>query len=209
MAWLVLLAITCLLALIVGKNQTMDMEKLMIRFSSRVFLPALILGPMALILAQGLLAANLVFPVSFGLEPWRAFLWLAAPSIVLFFSSGLMTSLCYFYSTSRREWLSKPCAQFYEALGISAFRRLAPLILALSWVKAWARSIPWIFGELIIIESLFNAQGVAYQLWRGAREHQPQLVLQSLLILLLIYFVFQQMNSSLGAWLGKRLQSYG
>ena len=106
------------------------------------------------------------------------------------------------------DWKKKPCSAFTKSLGLSPERDLIPTIFLQGLFKSWSQSMPWVFGEILIIECVFNVPGIGFNIWTYAKERQLDNLWQSLAVLLCIYLFAISINRLFGVWLGKKLENY-
>jgi len=179
-------------------------------FSSKspLLFPTLIIGPISLVIGFQIFKINLIFPVHFFVGRMELIKSSIIPSLILLVSSGLLTMT---YQTVSREyffWKSKPFSLAIESLGRSPRKELFSLVFLKSLTESWSYSLPWIFGELIIVEAVFNAPGLGYNAWNLAKQRDFYGLIFILIYLSIIYFLFFGASFLLNRWLGKRLESY-
>lgn len=185
-----------------------SMAKSISRGVEALFVPGLVLASMLLLLGQFLFRYDMTFPVGFGSSLWTQIFSLMGPAFTLFVCSGLMKAVVQNCIMLHEYWIHKPCAVFIRSLGLSVNSQLAPVIILQSFTRSWSQSISWVFGEILIVESIFNVPGIGYTIWTFAKERQISELWNSLWILLVIYLGVCLVNYVMGAWLGKKLESY-
>jgi len=173
-----------------------------------ISLPALVLAPIVLIAGKIIFQVNLIFPMQIGSSPLQLFVSLLVPSLVLLVCSGLGQGIYLHMSQLWDIWSEKQCALVSRSLGLSVTKQFRPLILFYGSLKAWSQALPWLFGELIVIECMFNAPGVGYALWNSAKQRDVLGLWTNLSLILATYIVFYSLNRIAGGWLGRRLENY-
>jgi ABC-type dipeptide/oligopeptide/nickel transport system permease component len=174
-----------------------------------VILPALVVAPLALAAAFKLLGWNLLFPVHFFAD-WTTLLEAAlAPALVLVLSSGLAGSLWRLTHREYAHWRGKTFALMATATGQRPEAALRRLVLAKSLCTAWAQCLPWLFGELIIVEAVFNAPGLGLDAWQLAKVRDLAGLGEAILWLAGLYAIAVALTASVNHWLGRRLETYG
>lgn len=172
-------------------------------------LPALVVAPLGLALAFKVLGVNLLFPVHFFAD-WRQLARAAlAPAVVLVLSSGLAGSLWRLTHREYAHWRGKTFALMATATGQRPETALRRLVLAKSLCAAWAQALPWLFGELIIVEAVFNAPGLGLDAWQLARVRDLGGLGEAILWLAGLYAIAVTVTATVNYWLGRRLESYG
>lgn len=174
-----------------------------------VILPALVVAPLALVVAFKGLGLNLLFPVHF-FSDWAALAQAAlAPSLVLVLSSGLAGSLWRLTHREYGHWRGKTFALMAAATGQKPATAIRRLVLAKSLCSAWSQCLPWLFGELIIVEAVFNAPGLGLDAWQLAKVRDLAGLTEAIAWLAALYAVAVGLTALVNRWLGRRLESYG
>ena len=173
-----------------------------------MILPALVAAPLTLLTAHRLLGINLLFPVAMFAAPHELALAALAPAAVLFVASGLASLMRQQMLLEFAHWQNQPFALTAQAYGQSRIQAIARLVILKVFLRCWAQCLPWIYGELIVIESVFNAPGLGLDAWHMARARDHQGVLSALSLLILFYLVSAKLISLGSSWLGRRLESY-
>jgi len=170
--------------------------------------PALSLGVLAIFLSYKLFDLNLLFPVHL-LTRWEELVLSAiVPAIILNLASGLTLNIFKTTDQQYNYWRDKTFFQTRRALGLDPTLGIRRLVIIKSLSSSWASSITWVFGELLIIESVFNAPGLGLAIWHQARTREMNAMLVTALWFFLIYFTIYLLNLLLHSWLGKKLEGY-
>lgn len=170
--------------------------------------PALVLAPLLLVAAFACFNINLIFPVSLLAGTTRMFFAALAPAVVLFLASGLAGALVRSQSAAYSRWRARPFAVFAQSLGSRPERAIRRVVLLESWLTAWTAALPWLFGELIVVEVVFNAPGLGSAAWLAARERDFPALLTNLGVLLVLYTLLSGGKKLFHQELGKKLQGY-
>jgi ABC-type dipeptide/oligopeptide/nickel transport system permease component len=171
-------------------------------------LPSLILGPLVLIGFYQLFNINLIFPVQLMASLGDIILASLLPAIILLLASGLMF---YVFQTTAREvrhWRQKPFVALTLAKGGTESMALRKLVILKSLAEGWSQCLPWLFGELIIVEAMFNAPGLGLDTWNMAKMRNMEGLFQSLLWLGGIYLLSFWLTVRWNRWIGNRLEGY-
>lgn len=170
--------------------------------------PALSLAVLSIFIFYKLFHLNLVFPVHL-LTRWEELIISAImPAIILNLASGLTLNIFKTTDQQYSYWQNKTFFQTRRAFGLDPTLGIRRLVILKSLSVSWASSIPWVFGELLIIESVFNAPGMGLAIWHQARIRDIDSMLITALWFLLMYFTIYVANLSLHSWLGKKLEGY-
>lgn len=170
--------------------------------------PALVLGPLALVFAFRALGINLLFPVSFFAEIDTLTLAAIAPAIVLVLASGLIGNLSRQIDVEYTHWHGKTFALMARAVGRRPADALRRLVMVKSLAVAWSQCLPWLFGELIIVETVFNAPGLGLDAWHLARTRNLAGLAETIAWLAALYALCVILTTMVNRWLGRRLESY-
>ena len=174
-----------------------------------LIMPALVVAPLALAAAFRLIGVNLLFPVHFFADFWSLAGAAFAPAAVLILSSGLAGSLWRQIHREYAHWRAKTFALMATAIGKKPETALRRLVLAKALASAWTQSLPWLFGELIIVEAVFNAPGLGLDAWHLARVRDLPGLGETILWLAALYGTAVLVTGVINRWLGVRLSSYG
>lgn len=170
--------------------------------------PVLLIAPLLLVLGFRLFGVNLIYPVTFDATFIDMLSAALVPATVLVFASGLMPAV----STSVRSeiglWSGKPFALMMTACGLKTKAMMRRLIVMRAYTNAWMRCMPWLFGEMIIVEVVFNAPGLGLDAWTMARQRNLSALFEALLWLGFMYVVCVLLTQWLQRQIGKRLETY-
>lgn len=174
----------------------------------QVFIPALVLSVLAVTLAYQIFGVNLIFPVHLNASFFDILSAACIPGMILGLASGLYFRLSDELVQEYARWCAKPFILFDLSLGKSSKKTLRRLVLLRALSQGWSACLPWLFSELVIVEALFNAQGLALDAWHMARTRDFAGFLSAIVWLMGLYFVLSLANWSINFWLGRRLESY-
>lgn len=173
-----------------------------------LFLPAILLSPLVIALGFRFFGWNIIFPPALLATKTEWFLHALIPAAILFFASGLWTGI----STEIAAWQAlaraKPFYRTRLAFGLDPDKALRRLVLGGALTRAWQRALPWVFSELIVLECLFNAPGLGWDIWQRAKERRLEDLTEAIVILLIIYGVCHFAAQRFSQRLGKRLEGY-
>ena len=130
------------------------------------------------------------------------------PAVVLCFATGLFYKIYFEVSYLKIKALESNFGKFTKALGLSPKRVLFRLVVFKALIDAWTTSLPWIFGEILVVEALFNAPGLGLDIWHMARMRDLSGFIEGVSWLLAIYFVLRVVSFYLSKTLGRRLDGY-
>lgn len=210
---------TTLILLMCGVFAVFEAIGLYFYFSSRsgrsqvlqkpgTIVPTLVVAPVLIFGFYKLFAINLLFPVHY-LASWDVILLSAVvPALVLVVASGLGKSVWLNIAIEYEVWVNKTFFLVSKSYGISKHRSLGRLVVIKSIGQALAQSLPWLFGELIVVEAIFNAPGLALDAWHKARMRDIPALIENIVWLVGIYLVFIFAISYLSRWVGRKLESY-
>ena len=173
-----------------------------------VAIPSLVIVPFLIVVAHRAFEINLIFPVFLESQPEILVIYTMMPAWVLLFASGLMKRVSDLVSEELLFWSRQPCSLFSTSLGQSQYRSIAKVVLIKSFLCAWSQSLPWYFGEMIVVESLFNAPGIGMDIWHAAKQHDFQAVGLLVSQLMILYLVVWAVLNFGHRWLGRRLETY-
>jgi len=174
-----------------------------------IILPGLVLAPVMLVISFRVFGINLLFPSAFEATILTTVSAATAPAFALFLSSGLGRSLWRTLGMQYHLWQRQPFATAAVAYGSTRELAVRRLVVLKSFLAAWAQSLPWLYGELIIIEAVFNAPGLGLSAWDAARQRDHLGLLTAVAGLIALYAVSVAISSWVSHWLGRRLESYG
>lgn len=170
--------------------------------------PSLVLAPVVLCVAFRGFGWNLLFPIELFAGHGSVYRAALAPAAVLLLSSGLAGALTRQISSERLLWGQQAFATTAVAYGKTIDAATRRLVLCRGFLTAWSRCLPWIYGELIIVEAVFNAPGVGLNAWHLARERDHGGLVAMLAVLIGLYGATVALTAWGNSWLGKRLESY-
>jgi ABC-type dipeptide/oligopeptide/nickel transport system permease component len=171
-------------------------------------LPALVLAPLALVLFHSFFGINLLFPLHFFASFSTLLLASLVPAVVLLLASGLLGSIKQTVAYEYSYWRGKTFALVSESLGRRVDTTLRRLVLLKALTASWSRCLPWLFGELIVVESVFNAPGLGLDAWHLARIRDFAGLAEAIFWLALLYGICVAVTAVINNWIGKRLESY-
>ncbi|MGE0174428.1 MAG: hypothetical protein AB7T49_16655 [Oligoflexales bacterium] len=170
--------------------------------------PTMVLGPAALVLGFLIFKTSLIFPVFMFSNYSTILAFSVVPALILCCSSGLALNILNKTITETRHWKSKPCFLVSRAFGKSMFKAYFKPIAWKSFLSAWQQSLPWIFGELVIIESVFNVPGLGSQAWKLARERDFTNLLLVIASMFVLYLLTAKVTHLFHKKLGAKIESY-
>jgi ABC-type dipeptide/oligopeptide/nickel transport system permease component len=171
-------------------------------------LPALVAAPVALLVMFRAFGINLMFPLMVdadGITLIRASL---APAVVLLVTSGLASQLVKGVAREVSYWRQKTFTRVAFALGRDPKRELRRLVLLKTLAGGFARCLPWLFGELVVVEAVFNAPGLGSDAWHFARIRDLASLATTVAWLTGLYVLSVLCARLVHAWIGRRLESY-
>ena len=178
------------------------------QLAGTAILPALVVGPLVLVAAFRLAGINLLYPVHFfATLPALAGAALV-PSLVLLVASGMAATVRRNVIEEYELWSAKTFALVVLAVGRSPHHVLRRLVMTKALAQAWSQCLPWAFGELIIIETVFNAPGLGLDAWHLARVHDLAGLGEIVAWLAALYLLCVGLTVAVNRWLGRRLESY-
>ncbi len=171
-------------------------------------LPTLVLGPLVLVMAHRWLGINLLYPVQLLASADSLIIKAFVPSLILLLASGLAFRIRANLHREFALWSSRPFANAARAFGFDAKERLRGLVIKKSLLEAWSESMPWLLGELFVVECVFNAPGLGLDLWHNARTRMLDGMLMDILGLALIYLGMGILLILNSRSLGRKLSTY-
>jgi ABC-type dipeptide/oligopeptide/nickel transport system permease component len=176
--------------------------------SGWLVIPALILGPLSLWLGFAVFHKNLIFPI-YLFSSWEdLILYTLVPATILSVGSGLVSQIATLTRYEIQYWRSKPCYLAAIAYGKPVKLSFFKIVAVQSLATAWQRSLPWLLGELIILEIIFNIPGLGFEAWRYAKTRDLGMLGINLGAIVAIYVVCTFALLRVNRWIGKRLTSY-
>jgi ABC-type dipeptide/oligopeptide/nickel transport system permease component len=176
--------------------------------SLSIISPALLVAPLVLIFSHDLLGLNLLFPVHLTADFYQLLLAAMAPALVLLLACGLLGQITRQIPASYAEWSRKTFVTMTKSYGGTPRRALRRIVVGEVLSRAWSQSLPWFFGELIVVECVFNAPGLGLDAWHEARVRHWVGLFEALLWLASLYGAAVVVSALFTKWLGKRLESY-
>jgi ABC-type dipeptide/oligopeptide/nickel transport system permease component len=174
----------------------------------RTLWPALISAPVLIFAVHRGFGISLLYPI----EARATMLGVASralvPALVLLVASGLMADLTGSVRAEFAAWSKRPCARLAAAVGAPVARRLRRVVLLTACTGAFRRALPWLFGELNVVEAAFNAPGLGLDAWHAARIRDLAAAGLDVAWLAALYAVAVAAALSAHAWLGRRLATY-
>lgn len=123
--------------------------------------PALLLVPFLSLAAFSFFKWKLIFPSSFHSSFLEGAFFLVIPAFVLFLSSGAAFFIYDHFSKDKHLLLSSQFYKASQAYSLPRFKVCHRFFFLKSFLNGLSQSLPWFFSELIIVEVLFNAKGLA------------------------------------------------
>jgi ABC-type dipeptide/oligopeptide/nickel transport system permease component len=171
-------------------------------------LPVLVLGPVALVVFYKVFRINLLFPI----HMFSSFITLVAaafvPAFILVLASGLSGLIRRYVCREYSHWQQAQFSTVHKAFGRDVTRSLRRLVLVKAFTGAWAQALPWLFGELVIIECIFNAPGLGLDAWNMAKIRDMSALGEAVFGLMVLYGVCVGICGLVSGWIGRRLESY-
>ncbi|MCX6106739.1 MAG: hypothetical protein NTY08_12995 [Proteobacteria bacterium] len=209
LAWCLLLAL-CWTAAVFGylcRSQQAPSESID-GLGRGVIIPALVVAPVTLLIAFRYAGINLLFPIEIFATATELCTAALAPAAVLFIVSGLAGALMRQLRLEHDYWQRQPFALAAVAYGHDKNKAVRRIVLLKGFVTAWAQCLPWLYGELIIVEAVFNAPGLGLSAWHMARARDHMGLLATIGLLILLYALSVAVTAWGNSWLGRRLESY-
>lgn len=170
--------------------------------------PTIILFPLISTLCFIIFHQTLLFPsllLASGLELVTASL---IPSLMLLVGSGILSQLWYSLSEGVERMKSKCFFTFGRSLGFSTRSILIKPVMFEAFIGSWTRSLPFVFGELVVVEALFNIPGLGSLLWRSCLERDFIVGGFALCTFLIMYFAAVVAGKIMDGWIGRKFESY-
>jgi len=185
-------------------------RELSIRYLFRFIpnLPSLVVAPLLIFFGMSVFGLNLIYPPHFVASIPSIILHAIAPALVLLFASGLFYGINQAMTEEYSAWSSKNFVKLAIASGVSRDRILFKLTVTKVLLESWCKSLPWVIGDLIILESIFNAPGLGLDAWHLAKSRDLVGMMQVIIWLVALYFVISFVTSSLNKKLGRKLEGY-
>ncbi len=171
-------------------------------------IPALVLGPLALVMAYRIFHINLIFPLHLFASVGELIVAAFFPALILSLACGLLTGTARNLAVDYGYWSRKRFVLVGQAIGKSQKRSLRRLVLTKSLTNAWSESLPWLFGELVVVEAIFNAPGLGLDAWTAAKMRDFSMLGNAIFWLAALYLACVFVNSLVSRWIGQKLESY-
>jgi ABC-type dipeptide/oligopeptide/nickel transport system permease component len=171
-------------------------------------IPTMVLGPAALVLGFGLFKISLVFPIFMFSNYATILAFSIVPALILCCSSGLALNILNRTALETYAWKSKPCFLVSRAFGKPVFRSFYKIIAGKGFLTGWQQSLPWLFGELVIVESIFNVPGLGSHAWKLARERNFVELSYVIGAIFAVYFLTAKLTYLFHKKLGAKFESY-
>ena len=171
-------------------------------------IPTLLFAPFLVYFFHAFFDLNLIFPVAILSSPEKIAVSSLVPSGVLCVASGLIFNITIDVRRLKLKFRESIFSKLTLALGLSVEKRLFKLVVLKALIDSWVTSLPWIFGELLIIEALFNAPGLGLDIWHMARMRDIHGFLQGIVWLLGSYFTLSSIAWICSRKLGRKLEGY-
>ncbi len=175
---------------------------------STPFVPVLLIAPLVLVIGFRVFGLNFIYPVTFDSTFLDLLLAGIVPSLVLGFASGLFPTVSATVASELDFWSRKPFALMMVASGLYPKKMMRRLVTTRALLISWMRCMPWLFGEMIIVEVVFNAPGLGLDAWNMAKQRNMGALLQALMWLGALYVVCVFLAQYAHKQIGKRLESY-
>jgi ABC-type dipeptide/oligopeptide/nickel transport system permease component len=175
---------------------------------STPFVPVLLIAPLLLVIGFRVFGINLIYPVTFDATFLDLLLAGVVPALVLGYASGLIPTVSATVTSELDFWSRKPFALMMTASGLYPKKMMRRLVTTRALLISWMRCMPWLFGEMIIVEVIFNAPGLGLDAWNMAKQRNMDAIVQSLLWLGALYIVCVFVAQYAHKQIGKRLESY-
>jgi ABC-type dipeptide/oligopeptide/nickel transport system permease component len=176
--------------------------------SGMPFVPVLLVAPLLLVVGFRVFGFNFIYPVTFDSSFSDLLLAGIVPAFVLGYASGLIPSITSSVRSEIDFWSQKPFVLMMTASGLYPKKMMRRLVTTRALLISWMRCMPWLFGEMIIIEVIFNAPGLGLDAWNMAKQRNIGALLQSLMWLGSLYVVCVFLAQYGHKKIGKRLESY-
>ncbi len=171
-------------------------------------LPTMVVAPVLLVLSYRLWEINLTFPVQALSSSSTIALASLAPAAVLFIGCGLSLSIPAAVQREYQYWSQMPFSHVALAYGRHKHSSVRRVVMVKAFLDSWNQCLPWLFGEMIIVEAVFNAPGVGLDAWHQARMREWNMMFTSIGGMAALYVACVIISSASSRWLGRRLEGY-
>ena len=205
LAWFGLISLiwqlVCFEYLITGSTKRSQIQ-------SGFIIPAIVLSPLVLVTGFKLLGIYLIFPVNILSTMAEQIKSGFVPGFVVFLASGVCKSIYDNTYNKVIQWSEKPFCLMSVSYGQSKRETLRYVVCSSSFIDSISSSLPWVFGELFIVECIFNAPGISYEAWKSAKMEDYDSMKNCLLLISLSYLIIWSFQSIVSKRLKKRLVNY-
>ena len=175
--------------------------------SSFIF-PAIVLSPLVLVIGFRLLGIYLIFPVNIISDSLDQIKSGIVPGLIVFLASGMASSIVQNTKQAVNDWAVKPFCIMGQAYGFSKKNILRKVVCSSSFLDSLQRCLPWIFGELFIVECIFNAPGLSYEAWKSAKSEDLESLTFCISIIACLYLLTWISQSLYSLHIKRRLTNY-
>jgi ABC-type dipeptide/oligopeptide/nickel transport system permease component len=123
-------------------------------------------------------------------------------------ASGLAGQLARSVSSELQFWRAKTFATVALAVGRDPHRELRRLVVTKALAGSLSRCLPWLFGELVVVEAVFNAPGLGLDAWHLARTRDLAALAADVGWLTALYVMCAAATAVVHRWIGRRLDTY-
>lgn len=171
-------------------------------------MPALVVCPLIIVCGFALAKVNFIFPAHSTMSIFDLVAYCLLPGIALILASGLGIEVFTQIRGEYRTMRSQPFYLFATAMGQPIDQMMRHIVLAKGMMSAWSRSLPWLFGELVVVEAMFNAPGLGYHSWMYAKLQNYEGMAGCIILLIGMYALLSLGAGYFQRWIGRRLESY-
>tara|TARA_B100001094_G_C18177156_1_gene798560 strand:- start:2148 stop:2762 length:615 start_codon:yes stop_codon:yes gene_type:complete len=181
------------------------------KFQGKTFsivVPSIILAPIIVILFYVLFGQALVFPSLISAFWYHSLFATMIPAFILGVAGGVFHQTKSFIHQDIVRFKNMTFYLHGLALGLDSRKILFKIVVFHSLISAWAKCLPWIFGEMFVVEAVFNIPGIGYRLWLAARDRDFYHLCILLFIFVSFYLVLISLVSYLNSWVGRKLEAF-
>ena len=171
-------------------------------------MPAIVLSPLILVIVFQTFGVYLIFPISLITDFMSQLRSGFIPGLVVFLASGMAHSIYHNTIMSITEWRNKPFCLMAEAYGSSRKTTIRNIACTNSFLDSLNRCLPWVFGELFIVECIFNAPGLSYETWKSAKMEDFESLVNCVAVITIIYLVIWSAQNLYSSIIKRRLSNY-
>lgn len=176
--------------------------------NSAFIMPAIVLSPLILVVAFQSFGVYLIFPISLLTDFMSQIRSGFIPGLVVFLASGMAHSIYQNTRLAIYEWRNKPFCLMAEAYGSSKRATIRSIVCSSSYLDSLNRCLPWVFGELFIVECIFNAPGLSYETWKSAKMEDFESLVNCVAVITLIYLIIWFAQNLYSSIIKRRLSNY-